>query len=120
MDHDVAVWRREVNSQDDQPELGPATYLFEASVAAFAAVLQALAEDAAQFDTKRTSYEALLDEFQKFYMWNEGFSTCTGELDLILSCSKNLRATVLALMVQWAKTVCRSENILLLIISICL
>jgi hypothetical protein len=97
--------------QDDQPELGLAATLYEASVAGFAALLRILLEDSAGLDQNSSSYEVLRNEFQKFYLWNHGFSTTSGELDRILSCSKNLRAAVLALMVRWAKTVCRSNNL---------
>jgi hypothetical protein len=96
--------------QDDQPEWGLAAALYEALVAGFAALLRVLLEDSARLDQGSSSYKALRDEFQKFFLWNDGFSTTSGELDRILSCSKNLRAAVLALMVQWARTVCRSNN----------
>jgi hypothetical protein len=110
MDRDISVWRQEVLQQDDQLGLGLATNLFDTSVAAFAALLRVLAEDRARLEENSNLYEVLRNEFQRFYMWNDGFSTNSGELDRILSCSKNLRATVLALMVQWAKTVCRSND----------
>lgn len=60
-----------------------------------------------------SSYESLRDEFRKFYIWNQGFSTSTGDLDLILSSSKNLKATVLGLMVLWVKALCRGSAIVL-------
>jgi hypothetical protein len=110
MDRDISIWRGGVLSQEDPAELGLASNLFDASVAAFAALLRVLVGDLGRSEVDSGSYEVLRNEFQRFYMWNDGFSTNLGELDRILSCSKNLRATVLALMARWAKTVCRSNN----------
>lgn len=109
MDRPISEWRREVSYEDEQLELGLAADLFDAAVAGFAELLRILLEDPARLDKNSSSYEALRNEFQRFYLWNDGFSTSSGGLDRILSCSKNLRATVLALMVQWAKTVRRSN-----------
>jgi hypothetical protein len=105
MDHDVTLWQLEV--QDDQQELGLACYLFEASTAAFSALLNVLSANPAKPDS--VSHGVLRNEFQKYYMWNEGFSTRSGGLDCALSNSRNLKATVLKLMVQWARAVCRGE-----------
>lgn len=107
-DH-ITLLQREIPHEGNERELGPVTQLFQATVAAFSAVLHIIASNHSQNDDGQTFYNALRDEFQKFYMWNEGFPSSTGELDLILSFSKNLRATVLDLMVQWAKVVCRSK-----------
>lgn len=108
----VNYWQLGLPQGDEQQEIGPAAQLFEATVVAFSAVLQVIADTPGQYDEHGDGlrfYTALRDEFQKFYMWNEGFPSSSGELDLILSCSKNLRATVLDLMAQWAKVVCRSK-----------
>lgn len=105
MDHDVTLWQR--NIQDGQPELGVASYLFEASTVAFTALLNVLAANPAKLDP--ASYLVLRDEFWRYYMWNEGFSTRSGRLDHILSGSKNLKATVLNLMTHWARAVCRGD-----------
>jgi hypothetical protein len=104
MDHDVdvALWQRGILLGDEK-EIGPACYLFEASVSTFSALLQVIAADLANFDSE--SYQLLTDEFRKFYMWNEGLSTRAGDLDHVLANSKNLKGTVLWLMVQWVKTV---------------
>jgi hypothetical protein len=104
---DVALWQRGIQNGDDQ-ELGPVCYLFEASVSAFSALLHILAADSSQFESE--SYQQLRNEFRKFYMWNEGFSTRTGDLDHILASSKNLKGTVLGLMVQWVKAVSKSTS----------
>jgi hypothetical protein len=108
MDHDVdvALWQRGIQHEDDQ-ELGPASSLFDASVIAFSSFLHILATDTTQFESE--SYQILRNEFRKFYMWNEGFSTRTGDLDHILSSSKNMQGTVLGLMVQWAKAASKSK-----------
>jgi hypothetical protein len=108
MDHDVdvALWQRGIQHEDDQ-ELGPASSLFDASVMAFSSLLHILAADTTQFESE--SYQILRNEFRKFYMWNEGFSTRTGDLDRILSSSKNMQGTVLGLMVQWAKAASKSK-----------
>jgi hypothetical protein len=110
MDRDVALWQQEIYQGDEQQELGPVTQLFQATVATFSALLQIIADDPGRYTDGLMFYNTLQDEFQKFYMWNEGFPSSSGELDAILSCSKNLRATVLDLMVHWAKVVCRSKD----------
>lgn len=100
---DVTLWRGEIEEQDEKPELGPASYLFEASSLAFSALLHTLIGNSTLLDLE--AYQTLRDEFRKFYLWNEGFSTGSGDLDRILSYSKNLKATVLNLMVLWARSV---------------
>lgn len=106
---DVGLWQRAVEHQDDQPELGPANRLFETSTAAFSALLHLLAIDTHSLGTE-IIYPRLRNEFRKFYLWNEGFSTRSGSLDHILSCSKNLKATVLGLMVNWAKALSKGMH----------
>lgn len=105
MDRDGALWQAEV--RDDQQELGLACYLFEASTAAFSALLKVLAADLTKPDA--ASYRVLCNEFRKYYMWNEGFSTRSGGLDHALARSRNLKAIVLKLMAQWARAVCRGD-----------
>lgn len=109
MDHDVTLWQQGVQHDAEQKKVGPITQLFNATVAAFSALLHVMADNPGQYDNGLIFYNTLRDEFQKFYAWNESFPSSSGELDLILSCSKNLQATVLDLMVQWAKVVCRSQ-----------
>jgi hypothetical protein len=106
MDQDVTLWQHQV--QDNQPEPGLACYLFEASTAAFSALLNILSADPAKLDS--TSYGVLRNEFRKYYMWNEGFSTRAGGLDHALSNSRNLKAAVLKLMAQWASAICRGDT----------
>jgi hypothetical protein len=107
MSGDVKQWQGEVEAQDGRPELGPAAHLFEASTAVFAASLQLMIGDYHNFDPD--SYRILRNEFRRFYLWNEGFSTSSGGLDRILSSSKNLEATVLGIMVSWTKAVLKSR-----------
>jgi len=109
MDRNISGWRREVLHHDEQPDTGLACVLFEAANAAFAALLRALVQDPARLNDELDPYQILHNEFQKFYMWNDSFLTSSGELDRILSCSRNLRAMILTLMVKWAKAVCRSK-----------
>ena len=109
MDRDVTLWQRQV--QDDQQELGFACYLFEASTAAFSALLNVLSANPAKLPP--ASYGVLSSELRKYYMWNEGFSTRSGGLDHALSGSRNLKATVLRLMAQWARAICRGDIFLL-------
>ena len=109
MELDLTLRQREV----EYGELYPAAHLFHATVVAFSALLQIIVGNIDQHDDGLVSYNLLRDEFQKYYMWNEGFPSSSGELDLILSCSKNLRATVLDLMVRWARVVCRGKTGLL-------
>jgi hypothetical protein len=103
---DVALWQQGILPEGEAHEAGPACYLFEASISAFSALLHILASDPLRFDSE--SYTSLRDEFRKFYMWNEGFSTRSGDLDHVLACSKNLKAIVLGLMVHWVRTVLKS------------
>jgi hypothetical protein len=110
MDGDVALWQRQIDHGEEHQEVGLVTQLFQATVAAFSAVLQIIADDPCQYNDGLTFYNALRDEFQKFYIWNEGFPSSSGELDVTLLCSKNLRATALDLMVQWSKVVCRGKH----------
>ncbi|TAQ84989.1 hypothetical protein B7494_g6698 [Chlorociboria aeruginascens] len=105
MEYDVTTWQQGLRDDGVPSEVGLASYLFEASTTAFAALLQVLTADTARFDAEL--YESLREEFKKYYIWNEGFSTASGDLDDILACSKNLKATVLRLMVQWARAACR-------------
>jgi hypothetical protein len=105
---DVALWQRGLFNDEREHEIGPACYLFEASVSVFSALLRVLANDPVHYDSNL--YGSLRNEFRKFYMWNEGFSTRTGDLDHVLACSKNLKGTVLGLMVQWAQTVSKSAS----------
>jgi len=100
-DGDVARWQQGILLGKEQ-EVGPACYLYEASISALSALLHVLAADSIHYDSE--TYASLRDEFRKFYLWNEGFSTRAGELDHILAYSKNLKGTVLGLMVQWVKT----------------
>lgn len=97
MENEVVLWRRGILHDDNQPEIGAAAELFEVSTEGSSQLLQILALDL-------TVYESFRDEFRKFYMWNEGFSTLSGHLDCILATSKDLRATTLGLMVNWAKS----------------
>jgi hypothetical protein len=91
---DVAVWRSGIQTQGaDDLEHRLASHLFEALVAAFSALLRTLTSEPENVDS--ATYELLRDEFRKFYMWNEGFSTRAGDLDHILASSKNLEAAVL-------------------------
>jgi hypothetical protein len=84
MSGDVKQWQGEVEARGGRPELGPAAYLFEASTAAFAAGLQVMTGDYHNFDPD--SYRILRNEFRRFYLWNEGFSTSSGGVgsDLIV------------------------------------
>lgn len=98
----VTLWQGGVEEQDGGPEHGAASYLFEASTVAFSALLRILVGDT-RLDPG--SYQTLRGEFRKFYLWNEGFCTGSGDLDQILSSSKNLKATVLNLMVLWSRAI---------------
>ncbi len=111
MDHygDVSRWQQDIQHEGVEAEVGSACSLFEAAIAALSPFLSILAADLAN---DSGAYESLRREFQKFYMWNEGYSTRTGDLDEILACSKDLKSTVLGLMAQWTKTV--SKGVLLL------
>ena len=55
-------------------------------------------------------YQDLQEEFRKFYVWNDLFSTSGGELDNLLSASQNLKAAVLVLMLQWANALSRGKS----------
>jgi hypothetical protein len=107
MDNEVALWQRDVEHHDDLPDLGPAGYLFEASTTTFSAILHLLASNVDLLEPG--AYQRLRNEFRKFYMWNEGFSTRSGQLDHILASSKNLRTTVLGLLVQWVTALSKGK-----------
>jgi hypothetical protein len=111
MDREVELWHQGVQGHNDIPELGPASSLFDASTSAFTILLRIMVQD--PYHSNSNSYKSLRDEFRKFYIWNQGFSASTGDLDLILSSSKNLKATVLGLMVLWVKALCRGSAIVL-------
>jgi len=84
MSGDIKQWQGEIEAQDGRPELRPAAQLFEASTAVFAAGLQVMIGDHHNFDSD--SYQILRNEFRRFYLWNEGFSTSSGGVgsDLIV------------------------------------
>lgn len=105
----VTQWQSGIETRDKQLERSPACCLFEAVTAVLSASLQMMIGNSRCFDQE--SYLLLREEFQKFYLWNEGFSTGSGDLDRILSSSKNLKSTVLSLMVSWTKAVLGSTNI---------
>lgn len=73
MSGNVKQWQGEVEALDGRLELGPAAHLFEASTAVFAASLQVVIGNYDNFDPD--SYRILRNEFRRFYLWNEGFST---------------------------------------------
>ena len=97
-------------AEDGQQSDHPAEDLFNAVKDTFSKILHNI--NYATTDHQESTYNALRFEFRRFYLWNEGFSTSTGNLDAILSRSKNLKATVLQLLVQWAKIVlkCRTYS----------
>lgn len=106
MEGHIERWQKSLQHDDNQLGAGTAAQLFKSSADASSTLLRIMAAD-----TKNTSvdiYESLRHEFQSFYVWNEGFSTGTGELDRILFRSKDLKATVLGLMAQWAKSLLKS------------
>jgi hypothetical protein len=92
--------------QDEQPESGPACHLFQETATAFSSILRILIQDPTYLDPRL--YKSLREEFRKYYMWNEGFCTGAGDLDQVLSSSKNLKGTVLNLMVLWARALSKS------------
>lgn len=89
--------------QDEQPDSGPAYHLFQETTIAFSSLLRVLIQDPSYVDPRL--YKLLREEFRKYYMWNEGFCTRAGDLDQVLSSSKNLKGTVLNLMVLWARAI---------------
>jgi hypothetical protein len=107
MDQSLTELQETVEHQHGVQELGPASSLFECSTALFSSLLRSLAEDIEQLGPDL--YGVLRNEFRKFYLWNDGLSTRSGELDDILSHSKNLKATVLPLIALWARAVCRRK-----------
>ncbi|RFU32260.1 hypothetical protein B7463_g4072, partial [Scytalidium lignicola] len=108
---DLFSWSQGIPHEQDELEYGPATCLFDAATAAFTELLRIIAAGATTSESK-SLYESLRNEFQKFYMWNEGFSTRTGNLDSILSRSKNLEATCLSLLALWANAVSKVPKVL--------
>jgi hypothetical protein len=105
---DMALWQQGILPEGGVEEIGPACFLFEASIAVFSGLLQVLASESNHVDLG--SYISLREEFRKFYMWNEGFSTRKGDLDHVLAKSKNLKGTVLGLMAQWAKAISKGVS----------
>jgi len=103
---DVTLWQGGVVEQDEQPESGPACHLFQETTMAFASLSRTLTQDPNDLDPR--FYILLREEFRKFYLWNEGFCTGAGDLDQVLSSSKNLKGTVLNLMVLWARALSKS------------
>ena len=108
MADDVAIWQKSIELEAEGKENGPAGYLFDAATSVVANILRIMASNSENPDL--ASYEMLRNEFRKFYLWNCGFSTRSGELDNILSLSNNLRATVLTLLVEWAMALAKGTQ----------
>jgi hypothetical protein len=111
METSGAVPVRDRGIRDDGSELvtGPARLIFTAAVQAFPIILRAISEGPEHADSRVIE---LKNEFRKFFIWNEGFSTSDGELDRLISMSRNLRDTVLRLMLEWAMTLYQSIKFL--------
>lgn len=105
----VSLWRGAIEDQEEVLELGPASHLFEAATAVFSSTLQVMRQDHINYDAE--SYDRLRGEFMRFFLWNEGFLTSSGNLDRILISSRNLKATVLGLMVLWVKSILKGTII---------
>lgn len=103
---DVTLWRGGVEEQAERLEPADASHLFQASAITFSSLLETLRRKPERLNSDL--YAILRNEFRKFYLWNEGFCTGSGDLDQILLSSKNLKATVLNLMVLWARAVSKS------------
>jgi hypothetical protein len=97
---------RGIGDDGFQEEIGPACRIFTAATKAFPIILRVINQE-----PDYVNYESigLRNEFRNFFVWNEGFPTSEGELDMLLSMSRNLREVVLRLMLEWARTVCRSK-----------
>jgi hypothetical protein len=50
----------------------------------------------------------LFDEFRKFYLWNDMYSTRSGHLDQLIDNSSFLKVSVLDMVAEWANAVLRS------------
>lgn len=108
MELDVAQWQRHVEDSGGGVETGPACYMFEAVTIVLSSLIKVLVLEPEHIE--REHFEALRDEFRKFYMWNEGLATRSGQLDQILSSSKSLKATVLKLIAQWITTILKGTS----------
>lgn len=82
---------------------GAASALFSAVVSTVRHILRILAQSIHPSDKELNN--AIQIEYQRFYIWNDGFSTSSGELDSILNSSQYLRAAVLRLLYQWAHSI---------------
>lgn len=103
MELNVAQWQRHVEDDGSAVETGPACYMFEAATTVVSSLINVLVLEPEHIE--REHFEALRDEFRKFYMWNEGLATRSGQLDQILSSSRSLKATVLKLIAHWITTI---------------
>lgn len=99
----ITAWQQQLVSSPPLESSGIAESLFESLVSTFSAIHTELRQDQ-EFEHSNLLSE-LREEFRKFYVWNDTFSTQSGHLDNILKTSRNLQVTVLSLMNQWAITI---------------
>jgi hypothetical protein len=103
---EIARWQMSIEEMNLTENLTVA--LFNACTRVVPLVLRILSE---QPENKKIStYQNFREEFRKFYVWNDIFPTVSGELDKILSSSRNLKITALDLLAQWGRLVCRGTT----------
>jgi hypothetical protein len=99
----ITRWQESIEESNYSEELAVA--LFNACNEVFPRILLILSQ---QRDIQEASvHQDLREQFRKFYVWNDIFPTISGELDKILSLSRNLKITVMGLLAQWGRLVCR-------------
>jgi len=103
---DVSRWQAGIQVPDEtSSELRTIALLTTSTRQFLSSILKLLASNSGQIDS--INYETLRGQFIDYFFWYEGFSLVPGGLDRLLSKSQFLKATVLKLMVAWARTFMR-------------
>lgn len=107
MDHKVTRWQAVLEPAVKPREPSAAAKLFDSSIALSSEILLRLVSS--QSSLKPGFYEAVRNEARLFYLWGEDYSADPGSLDEILALSKDLRGTVMSLLIGWARALNRSQ-----------
>jgi hypothetical protein len=108
MDHKVTRWQAAALEPAVKPrEPGVAANLFESTIKLSGEILIRLVSSRSSL--KAGFCEAVRNEARLFYLWGEDYAADPGSLDEILALSKDLRGTVMSLLIGWARALNRSQ-----------
>ncbi|MCJ1248660.1 hypothetical protein MMC30_005878 [Trapelia coarctata] len=101
MEHKVTRWQAALEPGLKPRETGVAASLFECTIALCSGILSRLASSNPSL--KPGLYDVVRNEARLFYLWGEDYALDPGSIDETLALSRDLRGTVMSLLVNWAR-----------------